>query len=182
MTRNQGARIVGGVLLIMLGLYMLLVQFYPQLRLLDTLTWPLIVVGAGILMLILGLLAGNPGMAVPATIVGGIGLIMYYQNETGDWASWSYAWALIPGFAGFGNIIAGILGDKPRKSIREGIHLIIVSGALFLMASSIFGGPISLGDYWPVLLILLGIWILVSQFLGGRKSVKVTINSSGDQA
>ena len=42
------------------------------------------------------LLTGQPGMLVPACIVGGIGGMLYWQNLTGDWASWSYSWSLIP--------------------------------------------------------------------------------------
>lgn len=181
MGRNRGARIFGGVLLIGLGVYLLLIQFYPDLRIFESLSWPLIIVGVGALMLVFGLIGGEPGMAVPACVVGGIGLILYYQNETGDWGSWSYIWALIPGFAGVGGIIAGLLGDKPRKSVREGITLVIISGIMFVIASSIFGGPLSLGDWWPVLLILLGFWILISYFLRGSGR-KDEINASGEDA
>lgn len=170
MERNRGARIFGGVLIILIGVYLLLIQFYPDLRLFGSLSWPLIMVGGGIAMFIFGLLGGNPGMAVPAAVVSGIGLILYYQNETGDWASWSYIWALIPGFAGVGGIVAGLLGDRTRKSILDGITLIIISGIMFLIFGSFFGGLDLLGDYWPVLLILLGIWILISYFLRGNRS------------
>lgn len=180
MGRNRSARIVGGVLLIGLGAYLLLIQFYPDLRIFESLSWPLIIVGVGALMLVLGMIGGEPGMAVPACIVGGIGLILYYQNETGDWGSWAYMWALIPGFAGVGGLLAGLLGDKPRKSIREGITLVIISGIMFVIASSIFGGPISLGDWWPVLLILLGFWILISYFLRGP-SEKGESSTSDDE-
>ena len=34
-------------------------------------------------------------MMVPASIVTGIGGLLYWQNATGRWESWSYAWALI---------------------------------------------------------------------------------------
>jgi len=180
MRRNQSARIVGGILVILLGLYLLLIQFYPDLKIFESFTWPMLMIGGGILMLFLGLLGGNPGMAVPAAVVSGIGLILYYQNETGDWASWSYMWALIPGFAGVGGIVAGLLGDRPRKSILDGITLIIISGIMFLIFGSFFGGLDLLGDYWPVLLILLGFWILISYFLRGKRS-KSEPPTSNDQ-
>ena len=63
-------------------------------------SWPLIVVAVGAGLLVLGLLVGAPEMAIPAVIVGGIGGILYYQNLSGNWASWSYLWTLIPGFSG----------------------------------------------------------------------------------
>ena len=156
-------------------------QFYPDIRILEDLSWPLIIVGIGALMLIFGLIGGEPGMAVPACVVGGIGLILYYQNETGDWASWAYAWALIPGFAGIGGIIAGIFGDHPRKSITDGITMIIISAVLFLIFGSLFGGLDLLGDYWPVLLILLGFWILISYFLRGPKKKKRVVITTPEE-
>ena len=181
MQRNRGARIVGGILLIGLGLYLLLVQFYPDLRFFESWSWPLIIVGIGALLLVFGMIGGEPGMAVPACIVGGIGLILYYQNETGDWGSWAYAWTLIPGFVGVGTILAGLFGDNPRKAIVDGLTTILFSGVLFVVFSTIFGGPVSLGDYWPVLLIVLGFWILISYFLRGpskKKRVVVTASTS----
>lgn len=180
MQRNRGARIVGGILLILFGAYMLLIQFYPELQIFDYFSWPLLIVGIGILMLILGLIGGEPGMAVPACVVGGIGLILYYQNETGDWTSWAYAWALIPGFTGVGSILAGILGDNPRKSILDGITLILISGILFLVFGSLFGEMDYLGDYWPVLLILLGFWVLISYFLRGPRKKVVESGTPGE--
>lgn len=180
MQRNRGARIVGGILLILFGVYMLLIQFYPELRIFDYFSWPLVIVGIGILIFILGLIGGEPGMAVPACVVGGIGLILYYQKETGDWTSWAYAWALIPGFTGVGSILAGILGDHPRKSILDGITLILISGILFLVFGSLFGELDFLGDYWPVLLILLGFWVLISYFLRGPRKKKAESETPGE--
>jgi hypothetical protein len=107
------------------------------------------------------LLVNEPGMAVPACIVAGIGGILYYQNETGDWASWAYAWALIPGFVGVGTILAGLFGGEFRKSLRDGGTLILISVILFAIFSSLLGGKSYLGVYWPVLIILLGLWLLI---------------------
>ena len=55
MGRNRGARIFGGVLLIALGAYLLLVQFYPELQIFESFSWPLIIIGVGALMLIFGI-------------------------------------------------------------------------------------------------------------------------------
>ena len=35
-------------------------------------------------------------------------------------------WALIPGFVGVGNILAGLLGDDLRHNFGRGINLIII--------------------------------------------------------
>jgi hypothetical protein len=163
MNKRRRTGLVGGTLLVLLGLWFLAMQLVPDLQsLIDIeLSWPLFVIGAGVVLLILGLLTGEPGMAVPACIVGGIGVLLYYQNETGDWASWAYAWTLIPGFAGVGAILAGLLGDKPKQSVRDGVNLIIISAVMFVIFSSFLGGQNLLGPYWPVLLILLGLWFLI---------------------
>jgi hypothetical protein len=163
MNKRRRTGLVGGTLLILLGLWFLLVQFVPEFEGLLNIefSWPLFVIGAGVVLLILGLLTGEPGMAVPACIVGGIGVLLYYQNMTGNWASWAYAWTLIPGFAGVGAILAGLLGDKPKQSVKDGINLILISAVMFVVFSSFLGGQNLLGPYWPVLLILLGLWFLI---------------------
>lgn len=163
MNKRRRTGLVGGTLLILLGVWFLLVQYVPEFEGLLNIefSWPLFVIGAGAVLLILGLLTGEPGMAVPACIVGGIGVLLYYQNQTGNWASWAYAWTLIPGFAGVGAIFAGLLGDKSKNSIRDGLNLILISAVMFLIFGSFLGGLDLLGPYWPVLLILLGVWFLI---------------------
>jgi hypothetical protein len=123
----------------------------------------------GALLLVLGAVTGAPGMAVPGCIVGGIGLLLTWQNATGDWASWAYAWALIPGFAGVGTVLMGLMEGKGRL-VREGAWSVLVSLVLFAIFASFLGGPALLGQYWPVLLIVLGLISLGRFFLEGRKS------------
>jgi hypothetical protein len=125
----------------------------------------LFVIGAGILLFIFGLLVNAPDMAVPACIVGGIGCLLYWQNSTGNWASWAYAWALIPGFVGVGVILAGLFKGELRQALRDGGTLIIISLILFAIFGSFLGGLNILGDYWPLLLILLGAWLLIRGLL-----------------
>ncbi|HVN16483.1 MAG TPA: hypothetical protein VMT73_12135, partial [Anaerolineales bacterium] len=129
------------------------------------LEWPLSLVGIGALILILGLILGVPSMAIPAAIVAGIGGIFYYQETVGDYTSWSYMWTLIPGFVGVGSILAGLLGDHMASNLRRGLDLMAASAVLFLIFASFLGGWKLLGNYGPaVLLILLGVWVLVSGF------------------
>jgi hypothetical protein len=100
-------------------------------------------------------------MAVTAAIVAGIGGIFYYQDMTENYDSWSYMWALIPGFVGVGTVVAGLLGDKTARNLKHGLNLMVISAVLFLIFSSLFGGFTLLGNYGPaILLILLGLWVL----------------------
>jgi hypothetical protein len=120
----------------------------------------LIVIGVGALFL-LGALVGTPPLAVPGSVIAGIGGILYYQNVTGDWASWAYIWALIPGFAGIGTILMGLLTPGGRRNVREGGRLVVISLVMFLIFGAFFGGLGRLGQYWPVLLIGIGGWLIL---------------------
>ena len=107
-------------------------------------------------------------MAVPACIVGGIGGLLYWQNATGNWESWAYAWTLIPGFVGVGIVLSGLLGGEIRQSVSGGGWLILISLVLFTIFGSFFGALGIVGDYWPVLLILLGLLILIRSLFRSR--------------
>jgi hypothetical protein len=99
-------------------------------------------------------------MAVPAAVVSGIGGILIYQNISKDFTSWSYMWALIPGFVGVGSIVAGLL-ERNRGQARSGLNLVATSAVLFVIFAAVFGRLTILGAYGPaILLILVGVWIL----------------------
>ncbi len=152
-----------GVILLLVGGFFLAAQIFPQLNQLISLQyqWPWWVIGVGALFLIMAIALGAPGLAVPACIIAGIGGILYYQETTGDWASWSYAWALIPGFAGVGTLLMNLMEGHFAEGLREGFNAILVSLLMFGIFGSFLGGPKLLGQLWPVLLILLGVWVLL---------------------
>lgn len=155
-----------GLFLILIAAFLAALRFYPPLHaLIPPFEWPMWVVIAGGVILLIGLLVGAPGMAVPACIVAGIGGILYYQNATGDWASWAYIWSLIPGFVGVGTILAGLFGQNFRQSVRHGLNLVVISVILFLIFGSVFGRLAVLGPYRDYLLaalfFLLGLWLIV---------------------
>jgi len=111
-------------------------------------------------------LIGVPEMAVPASIVSGIGGILYYQNSTGDWVSWAYMWALIPIFVGVGIILTALIGGRRGKAYLEGLETIGTGAVLFVIFGSVFNafsGGWTL--YLPLALILVGIYILVRNFI-----------------
>jgi hypothetical protein len=161
--KKRRSGLAGGLLLIILGVWFLAVQLVPGLGMwvAGAMSWPSWIIGVGLLLLVFGLLTGTPAMAIPACIVGGIGGVLYWQNVTGNWESWSYVWALIPGFVGIGSLLAGLLGENRRESIRSGITLIVISLILLLIFGSFLGNWRLLGPYWPVLLIVLGVVLLL---------------------
>ena len=172
MSNRQRSTVGLALVLIILGGLLLAVQLLPGWKAWfeTNFEWPLTIVFIGAGLLLLGLLIGAPGMAVPACIVAGIGGILYYQNATGDWDSWSYMWALIPGFVGVGTILAGLLGEgEARRALRDGFRSIIASLVLFVIFGSLFGDFSFLGDYWPVLLILLGLLIFAQAIFRSKE-------------
>jgi hypothetical protein len=163
MNRQGRTQLALGVILILLGAWFLLDKSIPAFHDLfskySEFPFNMFLIGAAIL--IIGLVTSQPGMAVPAAIVAGIGGIFYYQQIAKDYDSWSYMWALIPGFVGVGSIIAGLLGDNTAHNLKRGLNLMVVSAVLFLVFASFFGGLKVLGNYGPaILLILLGMWVL----------------------
>jgi len=167
MNRKNRSQLGLGVILILVAAWLVLTKLQPDLiaNLNLVFAWPMWVVIAGGFVLLIGLLVGAPGMAIPACITAGIGGILYYQNATNQWQSWSYMWALIPGFVGIGILLTGLLGENFRHNIVEGPKLIAISLVLFLIASALFGGLQIFGayrDYWLAgLLLLLGLWFVL---------------------
>lgn len=165
MNTKRRTSLIGGMVLILFGALFLILQLIPGLYI--WFSWPWIIIGVGVFLLVIGSATGEPDMAIPACIVGGIGALLYYQDLTGDWDSWAYAWTLMPGFVGLGIFLSGLLGGK-RESLREGGWLILISLGLFTAFGSFFGAVGLVGDYWPVFLILLGLLLLIRPLLRSR--------------
>jgi len=166
--RSRGS-VVGGLVLMLLGLFLLALQLWPNVGYLLRLefTWPFIIIGIG-LFFFLGILVwgrGAAGLAMPGTIITGIGLLLFYQNWSGDWESWAYAWALIPGMVGLGAVLTGLIeGKSLRWAVNAGGGLILISIVLVAVFGAVFGfflGSDQLAQWGvPALLILGGLWLL----------------------
>lgn len=169
--KQNRSNLVLGLILLAVGAWLLVTRQVPSLQAwMENIGWPIYTIGAGLLVLLIGLLTNSPGMAVPACIIMGIGGILYYQDQTGDYTTWSYMWTLIPGFVGVGSILAGLLGDHTRRNINNGLRLIVISAVLFLIFATFLGGLSILGEYGlPVILILVGLYILARGFMRGKK-------------
>jgi hypothetical protein len=171
MNKNQRTTLSLGVILVVLGGLFIAANFYQPLQvfLQQANSWPMIIECVAIGLLLLGLLIGVPDMAVPAVIVGGIGAILWWQNATGHWETWSYMWALIPGFSGLGMLLAKVLGGRERYNLWHALNTIGTSLILFVIFGSFFGGFKFMGPYWPVLLIAAGVLIGLRTFIRNRE-------------
>jgi hypothetical protein len=174
---NSRASLFIGVALIGLGALFLAQEIF-DLRLLDWM-WPLLIVAFGALFFV-GMVAGGKAtgpLAIPGSIICVIGLIMLGLNLTDHWESWAYAWGLIVAAVGLGLLIWGWYGDQPalRRSglsvMQTGLFLFLIFGAFFELL--IFRSFAAASWVWPVVLIGLGLWLLVTRtgLFGGRREV-----------
>lgn len=99
------------------------------------------------------------GLAVPGTIITTNGLILLYQNLSGDWASWSYLWALEPLAVGAGLLMLYLLGSR-EEGVLVGAGVVGGIGLVFFVIfASVFGGLMRL--LGPAAVILIGIVMIV---------------------
>lgn len=172
MNRSTRSQLGLGLILILLGAWFLATRLVPDLgRWAAQFTggsWPVVIAG-GIILLI-GILVGSPGLAVPAAIVAGIGGILVYVDQYGDPGDWAFLWTLIPGFVGIGQILEGLLSGNFRRGLRHGSDALIASLFLFLIFTAIFGRWDLLSGYAPaVLMIVFGLVLLVRGLMRGRR-------------
>lgn len=170
--RNKSS-IVGGLILILVGVFFLLFQVFPGLGAWIDLErhWPLLIVGLGLLFLI-GAVSGVPALAIPGSIIGGIGSILFYQNMTGNWESWSYIWTFIPGFVGIGLLLMERLEGTRTDASKAGKILILISLIMFAAFGAFFSILGLAGQWWPIVLIILGGWILLRNRPSRRDGTK----------
>lgn len=113
--------------------------------------WPFIVVAVGVVLLFLGLFVNlEQGMVIGGTVVTTVGLVLAYQNATGLWSTWAYAWALVgPAASGLGMAIWGVrAGDG--GAARNGFWGFLGGLALFAVGFLFFEGVIGLsGERLP---------------------------------
>lgn len=183
MNRQGRTQLVLGLVLILLGAWFLADRSLPAFHELvgRYMEWPFSLISIGVGLLLLGLVLGAPGMAVPAAIVAGIGGIFYYFDRIGDFSEW-YMWLLVPGFVGVGSVLAGLLGENTRHNVRRGLNLMVISAVLFLVFSSVLGGWDRLGSYGPaILIILLGLWLLGNGIFRTWRQVRTPRSTAIDQ-
>lgn len=167
--RNAGA-LVGGTLLILFGLLALFGQIFHNFNFWNTF-WPFFIIGFGLLFFV-GMFAGGrsvSGLAIPGSIITTIGLMLFYQNITGHWESWSYGWTVILMAVGLGIFIMGTWGQSASQRaaglrlLRLGLILFIIFGAFFELIFTA-GRPFGLRSiFFPAALILLGVYLVLTR-------------------
>ncbi|MFZ5644461.1 MAG: hypothetical protein ACOY46_12805 [Bacillota bacterium] len=158
-----------GVLLILLGTLFLVEQLIDLSFI--YFTWPLFILAPGAFLVFMGLLSKNGSvnwMVISGSLAAVTGLILLYQNSTGHWQSWAYVWPLIfPGSVGAGKLISGLVKGR-EDEVKSGRGLLLWGAIIFFAGLAFFEfvvgisgyGIKNIGRYWPVILIVLGIWII----------------------
>ncbi len=131
------------------------------------LTWPVIIWGMGAFFAISALASGVSPLLIPGAVLGGIGGLLAYQTASGDWNSWSYVWALLPGFVGLGLFFA-FLRSRVMRII--GLSLAGWSAVIFTIFGLVFARQGELIRFWPLALILAGIVVLLQAFVIPHRS------------
>ncbi len=174
---ERGGVVVGGVLIVLGLLFLAERAFGIEI---GRFGWPLFVIVPGVLLLAASLaVAGREGsgLAVAGAITTVVGLVLAFQNTTGLWATWAYAWALVgPGATGLGLIVFGLAKGYPDlvsggiKSLGTGLALFAVFGIAFEGIIGLSGEPFLVGsDLLPIGLIGLGVLLVGWTFIAGRQ-------------
>jgi hypothetical protein len=143
--------------------------------------WPLFIILPGVVLFLVSFAVGGragSGFAVAGAIVTTTGLVLAVQNQTGLWATWAYAWALVaPGGVGLGLFIYGLL-TRQREFVMSGGAALIAGLALFLVFAFFFESIIGLSGrriagldaVFAGGLVVLGAVIVVLSLRPGRHS------------
>jgi hypothetical protein len=171
--RSNAGTLIAGAILIAFGLLALARNFFPVFD--WGALWPFAIIGFGALFFVAMVAGGKQtaAFAIPGSIIGGIGLILLFQNITGRWESMSYFWTLIMMFVGTGIYIMGWYGGDVNQK-RSGLGVMKVGFILFIIFGAFFEILVfsSLNNMiFPILLILLGIYLVLSRsgLFGSRK-------------
>jgi hypothetical protein len=161
MAENQvnKSNLVAGIVLILIGIFFLAAQFgfvcWENL-------WPFILIIGGMLFFI-GFLTNrsNFGLLMPGSILTITGLLFLYTNA-GHWYAMENLWPTFIVAPGIGFVLMYLFGPKGNGLWIPALILIILALIFYAEFWRIF-------HFWPIILIVAGLYILVT---AGRKSQK----------
>lgn len=183
---RQGGALAAGVVLVVVGLAFLAFELFKFDF--GRYGWPVYVIAPGVVLLLVGLAIpheGGLGAAIPGGIITTVGLLLAYQETTGAYASWAYAWALVaPGSVGLTLTLYGLL-HRRMDLLDAGLRTAAVGLGLFVGFGLFFENVIGLDDggsttairsVLPMLVVGLGVIIVIRNLLP-RGTSRVTSDS-----
>lgn len=159
-----------GAILVVLGLLVLV------FNLLGLGLGPLIVAGVGLGLFVVMMLLGKSSgwLAVPASVVTMVGLLLIYTSVFNHGRSWAYSWTLLFGAAGMGTLISHYWSGRPQDtrfgSILVQASLVAFVGFGLFFEVLIFSRGLFGRLLWPAVLILLGGYLLLRARGGAGRS------------
>lgn len=173
--RRIGTSAALGMVLIVVGVFALVVVVAGID--LTQYGWPLFVIIPGLTLLVAGFVSFGQGASIPGGVLTVLGLVLAYQNSTGDWPSWAYAWALIvPGGVGLGMYLQA-MRDRDQHALKTGRTLMFIALMIFAIGFVLFESILGISgrDYGivgkaalPALLIVIGLILLVRSIQRAR--------------
>jgi hypothetical protein len=176
--RGLGWEVALGGLLLLAGIVVLLGQvLQPDLA---RVGWPFFVIVPGVALLGLGLATGGrlgEVLAMAGGVVTVDGLVLWFQEATGRFETWAYAWTLALVGAGGGRWLLGVVRSR-RDLAASGGWLVLAGLAAFVVFAAFFEVVIGIGGRryepagryaLPALLIVAGLALLSRRLLAARR-------------
>jgi hypothetical protein len=174
---RAGSGVALGIVLVVVGLFFLVVRLANAD--LGAYGWPLFVIIPGLTLLIVGFVSLGTGAAIPGGILTMVGLVLAYQNSSGNWASWVYVWPLVaPGGVGVGLFLQG-MRDRNPALIKQGRSLLLIAFLIFMIGFVFFESILHMTgtDYGlfgkaalPFLLVVIGVGLLIRSLQRSRRA------------
>ena len=175
--RRGGSGTALGIVLVVVGLFFLVIRLADID--LGAYGWPLFIIVPGLTLLIVGFVSLGTGAAIPGGILTMVGLVLAYQNSSGNWASWVYVWPLVaPGGVGVGLFLQG-MRDRDEGLIKQGRTLIFIAALIFMIGFVFFESILHMtgNDYGlfgkaalPALLVVIGVVLLARSIQHSRRT------------
>jgi len=160
MERRGG--LVGGLVLILIGVLWLAAQYT------DVLGGWVVLVGLGVIFLLAYVANRQYGFLIPGCLLVGIGIPVYLIEKVPAFGDEAHA-GVAPLGLGLGFIAIWLIDLVMNRERRHGwwplIPGVIVSTAGIAQLAQAEAWFQEIGRWWPVLLILLGLWILVARYV-----------------
>lgn len=152
-----------------------------------SLLWPAFILIPGLIMVSMAPRSGPVGAAalsIPGALLAGLGGLMFVQNLTGYWASWAYAWTLIPVFAGWGmHIMARALHEPDLDEVASWtVKGGLIAFAIFAIFFEFMIGLGGIGSGGAALLILVGLFLLARAFTGQPQLASARDGAGDDES